>query len=73
MGSLTTPLWDDGDERAIGNTAYTGFEVKFGGLQTDPIRNYDDINKIFKSDSVTFKTHEEHTLSGTFKSYSVGT
>lgn len=56
-------------------TPYHGFKVSIGGIQ-DPAtikRTYDDIEKIFKSNEVNFKTHEEHTPSGTFKSYTVST
>ena len=62
-GNLTTP---DG-------TPYRGFKVSIGGV-SDPSsveRTYADIEKILGRDKVSFKTHEETTPSGTFKSYSI--
>lgn len=54
---------------------YYGFKVTIGGIQ-DPEavkRTYDDIEKILHGSNTTYKTHEEHTPQGTFKSYSVWT
>jgi hypothetical protein len=54
-------------------TPYKGFKVTVGGVQGEVKRSYKEIEAIFKSNEVNFKTHEEHTSSGTFKSYSVST
>ena len=52
-----------------------GFRVSIGHT-TDPSeisRTYEDIERIFKSNEINFKTHEEHRENGTFKSYTVST
>jgi hypothetical protein len=64
-GKLTTPF----------GTEFVGFIITVGGV-TDPAeihRTYEDIDKIFKSNPETFKTHEERDEKGRFKSYSVST
>lgn len=64
-GKLTTPF----------GTEFVGFIITVGGI-TDPAtiqRTYEDIDKIFKSNPETFKTHEEKDANGKFKSYSVST
>lgn len=48
-----------------------GFKVSIGGQQEEPERSYDDIESIFKSNEASYKTFEEHTPQGTFKSYVV--
>ena len=56
-------------------TPYRGFKVSIGGV-TDPStikRTYEDIEAIFRSNEATFKTFEEKTPAGTFKSYVVET
>ena len=66
---------ETGDLISPDGTPYRGFKVTIGGIQ-DPSqikRTYDDIEAIFKSHEVNFKTHEERDVEGHFKSYSVET
>jgi hypothetical protein len=64
-GSLYTPSGEQ----------YNGFKITVGGIidPCDVKRIYDDIEKILGKHQVPYKIHEEHTASGTFKSYSVET
>lgn len=62
-GKLKTPFGDE----------FNGFIVTIGGV-TDPAsihRNYEDVDRIIKSDPETYIIHEERDEQGRFKSYSI--
>lgn len=64
-GNITTPFGEE----------ITGIKITIGKI-LDPSmvkRTYDDIEDIFKSHEESFKTFEEKTEHGTFKSYIVST
>lgn len=64
-GQIITPFGSD----------IIGIRITVGGIldQATVKRTYDDIEAIFKSNNESFKTFEEKTENGTFKSYVVST
>ena len=56
-----------------GGILYKGFKVSIGGIQNPAQveRTYEDIEKIIRGNNLPFKTHEEKTSTGTFRSYIV--
>ena len=75
IATLSGVKIESGRLQTPSGTEFIGFKVTIGGV-TDPAsvtRTYDDIERILGKNKVDFKTHEEKSPNGTFRSYTVET